>query len=239
MLDHNPSLEFAKQRLLKLEPKHYSLCKLEKLNESKFLIAFFSLNLELSIIPVSSPDISIRAAKFKWWENELNNIFSNSKLNHPLITLLHEVKEENALTQDLFTHILKSRNRDYSNQKFANFTEIEKYIDQIHFVIFQQFLSCFNYSTTKSEIALLKKILHAQKGKNISKSLLTRGYNNHPFIPQDLIKKLQSTASFMREKKAKSLIQDYTTKTLKEGQEIKKTNLYKKCKLVRNLYSLS
>lgn len=229
------SINYYNERLARLDPDYFSLSKLQKPDEQIIALNLFSLNLELSIIPVSSQENMVKIAKFNWWRERITVIETTDNA-HPLLNLTTNYLQKCQNYDNFIKKFLENRERDYYEEKFNDNNQILHYIDNCHFLIIKFFLSNFSYDLTEKDETTLKSCCYFLKFYNILRSLNSRSYNNHPFISNELLNLLKPYSAARKNEEAKKIIKNQAKEYLEIAKGLKKSDIYKASELCRILH---
>jgi hypothetical protein len=185
-------------------------CCLHKQKNIKIFAALFHLNLELAKINQNSGEKLISEVKLSWWFEILDKIYKSEAalIKQPTILLLQEVIKKYKIKKSDLKKLIKAREIDFSNIKFKNFSEIEKYVDNYFVQIFIISCNALKLDLNHGEYKNLKQICYLLKTARIINSLPKYNYNNHPFIDKELQQKLAKHPAIKRQEMAINLLKD-------------------------------
>jgi hypothetical protein len=183
------AFEFAQNKIKKIDYPFYLIFK-----DSKYVSEIFTIycfHLELANIPVASTSEETRLIRHKWWLDTIENITNlNSRISHPIISLIAENFGNNQKVIKTFKDLIVIRSKENELHGFKTEAQLKKYVDKTNNIIWQLIYQMLNQcEITNEKSKLLSDFSLGIKYLNISASLYYRDYNNHFFVSQETIEK--------------------------------------------------
>lgn len=151
-------------------------------------IAIRAFNVEISRVQDQITDSKIGLMRMKFWEDALDNCFSNSNKipNHPVVIELHRVLKSNKFTKRYFQSLIKSRQDILLNNTFATLESMEKYAEQSVSSIYYLILEGSNIRNVQADHAA-SHLGKAQGLVQLLRSIPITSAANFIALPQDLL----------------------------------------------------
>jgi phytoene/squalene synthetase len=229
--EKNHHFQYAAQQLKHADHPTYISILLTRHEFHEALYALYTFHIELSRIPLIASDDAVGKIRLYWWKEMINDIYKSGKVkNQPVLKALAETIRRHRLPKKYFSEIIKYRQHDLEEKHFKTFAELESYIEKTSGNIIRLALLVMDVEMTHYLEREIKHLSYALKALNIIESLKHRNFNQHPFVPEELIGKLQSANSVEKSEEVVKLLYQYAQKNLRvigNGKSLEEVKLLK------------
>jgi len=195
---------------------------LEQSEVSDLAISLFQLNLELSKISQNSGEKAISFLKLSWWQEVVSDFYHHNKQKkeHPSILLLSNVIAKYDIKQADLEALVNAREFDTQSKQFNNVKELEHYVDKYLYQIFAIIISCQKITLSKAEKQSIRNLCYILKTVRVINSLPKRNYNDHPFIPKEIITKVRTLPAIKRQEEIITILKTYLANLLAQTPKL-------------------